>query len=707
MANAQNFPASSPWLPSGHPSRINVPVDTDPHYFPATKNFFCPALLGLGGNFPGEPYRLLQKDYEIQKVSPRHKIWDDEKKNANRLRTRRTAGIESQRVTDHKFYNHPDLYNNVQIGANNSDRLGDLHRSWTYYYHDNASCGDQKTQADDVPLSSIPKCGGNSDFETNFFNLKRMKNCYYERLKEDERLKRKCVLNDDLDDYCDTYTKVGQCRQPVCKRNNVTGNCRANLSPWQIRENCSIGDYDWPNCCQTYFDTRDAIRFKIQSHKPPLDALKTEMDECEKYIREAVNEDYKNEQEKLKLLNLLIIPYKGKKENYLFKYIRKCGERKNLLSQAQFNKTILIRLAKKYGIGFDKNDMKTNLRNRISKELWDSDEYMSKVYDELKLVCNILPRLPLIKIDNILISSQQDIEHLWLEWEEKQKKLKCYISQAKNQFALFRIIDRIKHQKTRKKYFEIDDTPQNMPTKFKIKEEVWKEFLKDVVKFEPDIDSREDTDFVRARNLLGRDHLPNWWYEWFTEEQLKELKTEIERNIIDEIVQQIRNLFPNATILLKKDEDEEERKVVDLWPVWKDKLGNKLEEKFKFIRKIGKKLDPPITRGDRDAGINNILNAFIDKRSILIDGQNKIPTAGDVEHTLLRHSYFKNNPTKIYLTSLNWQKTWKAIQMRNLLEDMPWGGLMECYDNKLRKGKYVDAIWENPPGTVNTRLNPQ
>jgi len=262
---------------------------------------------------------------------------------------------------------------------------------------------------------------------------------------------------------------------------------------------------------------------------------------------------------------------------------------------------------------------------------------------------------------------------------------------------IFRIIDRIKHQKTRKKYFEIDDTPQNMPTKFKIKEEVWKEFLKDVVKFEPDIDSREDTDFVRARNLLGRDHLPNWWYEWFTEEQLKELKTEIERNIIDEIVQQIRNLFPNATILLKKDEDEEERKVVDLWPVWKDKLGNKLEEKFKFIRKIGKKLDPPITRGDRDAGINNILNAFIDKRSILIDGQNKIPTAGDVEHTLLRHSYFKNNPTKIYLTSLNWQKTWKAIQMRNLLEDMPWGGLMECYDNKLRKGKYVDAIWENPP----------
>jgi hypothetical protein len=45
--------------------------------------------------------------------------------------------------------------------------------------------------------------------------------------------------------------------------------------------------------------------------------------------------------------------------------------------------------------------------------------------------------------------------------------------------------------------------------------------------------------------------------------------------------------------------------------------------------------------------------------------------------------------------------------MRNLLEKIPYKGLLECYDNKIRKNEYVDAIWEYPEGTVNRRPNPQ
>ena len=88
MANVRNLPKSSaPFLSPEDPDRGDVPGDTDPHYFPATKNFFCPALLGLGAKtkYKGSPYKLLQNDYEIQKASPSSRtFWDDEKQNANK-----------------------------------------------------------------------------------------------------------------------------------------------------------------------------------------------------------------------------------------------------------------------------------------------------------------------------------------------------------------------------------------------------------------------------------------------------------------------------------------------------------------------------------------------------------------------------------------------------------------------------------------------
>lgn len=692
MANVRNLPKSSaPFLSPEDPDRGDVPADTDPHYFPATKNFFCPALLGKG--LPGgEPYKLLQNDYEIQKVSPSHRrFWDDEKHNANRLRTRRTAAIENQREADYNA-----TYENKQFGPD-SVQLGDLHQSWAPYYHQNntESCGpyDEKdpntfSEAHEVDYSKIPKCKKLSGIETNFSNLKRMKNCYYERKKEEDRLKRKCELNVELDTYCSN--------KPNCPRgcHRAAGVCRSNLAQWQTREKCSIEDNDWPDCCQTYFDTTNLIRFQKQNHKPPFDALEIEMDECEKYIREAVNADYENEKKNLELLNLFIIPYPGQHENYLFKYIRKCGERKNLLSHIEFTKKILKKLAKKYGIVIDETDGKTsltNLRNRISKKLWDSDEYMSKVYDELEHVCN-LPLLPLIEIDDILISNHRDIDQLWDKWEKNQRKLKRYMSQVEKQFALFKILEKIEKPKIRENFFDIDITTK--PTKFKIKEEVWKEFLK---KFDPDIivDSREDTDFVLWR--MGQQHLPEQLFDKrYTVKRFKKLKTEIETKTINNIVDKIKEkLFPKATIL-----EEKEKEPVDLWDLW-NKLDDNLKEKIKFIRrKIGKTLDPP-TRGVRYAGINNILKAFIDQRPIL--GQPEIPTARNVEQTLLRHSYFENNPTKIHLR-LNLRK---ATQMRNLLKEMPFKGLLECYNNKIRKNEYVDAIWEFPEGTVNRRQNPQ
>ena len=118
-------------------------------------------------------------------------------------------------------------------------------------------------------------------------------------------------------------------------------------------------------------------------------------------------------------------------------------------------------------------------------------------------------------------------------------------------------MEKIEKPKIRENFFDIDITTK--PTKFKIKEEVWKEFLE---KFVPDIivDSREDTDFVLWR--MGQQHLPKKLLDkWFTEKQFKKQKTKIEREIINKInkiVKQIRNLFPNETIL--DDEKEEERK---------------------------------------------------------------------------------------------------------------------------------------------------
>ena len=147
MANVRNLPFSSaPFLsPEDSDMKVRimrdvVPDDTDPHYFPATKNFFCPALLGIGAQtkYEGSPYQLLQNDYEIQKVSPsRRTFWDDEKRNANRLRTRRTAEVENKREVDYK-----GTYADAQFGPD-LDQLGDLHQSWASYYHNwrpNESC---------------------------------------------------------------------------------------------------------------------------------------------------------------------------------------------------------------------------------------------------------------------------------------------------------------------------------------------------------------------------------------------------------------------------------------------------------------------------------------------------------------------------------------------------------------------------------------
>ena len=62
--------STAPFISPDDPDRDVVPADTAPHYFPATKNFFCPALLGMGKGSPrGEPYKLLQNDYQIQKAS--------------------------------------------------------------------------------------------------------------------------------------------------------------------------------------------------------------------------------------------------------------------------------------------------------------------------------------------------------------------------------------------------------------------------------------------------------------------------------------------------------------------------------------------------------------------------------------------------------------------------------------------------------------
>ena len=272
MANVRNLPKSSaPFLSPEDLGRGDVPGDTDPHYFPATKNFFCPALLGMGKGSPrGEPYKLLQNDYEIQKVSPsRRRFWDDEKHNANRLRTRRTAAIENQREADYKA-----TYEDEQFGPD-SVQLGDLHQSWAPYYHQNntESCGpydekDPNTHSgpNDVEYSKIPKCKKISGFETNFSNLKRMKNCYYERKKEEDRLKRKCELNDELDTYCRNKQNQENRCPSGCHR-AAGGVCRSNLEQWQRDFNCSIGGDDWSNCCQTYFTSQ------ANTHGPPLDAL--------------------------------------------------------------------------------------------------------------------------------------------------------------------------------------------------------------------------------------------------------------------------------------------------------------------------------------------------------------------------------------------------------------------------------------------------
>jgi len=722
MANVRNLPISSAPFLSPEDSdmkvrimRDDVPADTDPHYFPATKNFFCPALLGIGAQtkYEGSPYQLLQNDYEIQKVSPsRRTFWDDEKRNANRLRTRRTAEVENKREVDYK-----GTYEDAQFGPN-SDQLGDLHQSWVSYYHDwrpNESCGpwdknDPNTISgpNEVNYSKIPKCKKTPGIETNFSNLKRMKNCYYERKKEDDRLKRKCKLDGYLDTYCRNNQRLDDSCPPGCREDNG-GFCRADLEQWQRNTRCfrgqqSIWGNNWPDCCNTYFTSEE------NTHEAPLNALKTEMDECEKFIREAVNADYENEKDNLKSLNLCIIPYPGQHENYLFKYIRNCGERKNLLSHIEFTPNQLKRLANKYNIVIDETNDKINLRNRISKKLWDSDEYMSKVYDELVHVCD-LPPLPLIEIDDKLISSHRDIDQLWDKWKKNQRKLKRYMSQVEKQFAVFKILEKIEKPNTRENFFDKDTTKK--PTKFKIKDWVWEEFLR---KFVPDIDDSHissifgslfqmDIDLV----LMGPHHLPKKLFnKWKTEKEFNKLKTKTDiemddtiNNIVDKIKEK---LFPKATILEDGDEDEDERKAVDLWDLWEKyhKFDN-LKEKFKFIqRKIGKTLDPPT-----EDGIKDILHAFIGQTTIQIDGQHKIPTARNVEDTLLRHRYFKNNPAKIHLTGPGCREEWKATQMRNLLEEMPYKGLLECYDNKIRKNQYVDAIWEYPEGTVNRRQNPQ